>query len=50
MVDIIKVENLVKKFNEIVAVNDISFNVKEGEIFAFRWLQISIHCHMASMG
>ena len=32
---IIKVENLVKKFGELVAVDDISFNVLRGEIFGF---------------
>jgi ABC-2 type transport system ATP-binding protein len=32
---IIKVEHLTKKFNETVAVDDLSFNVKKGEIFAF---------------
>jgi len=32
---IIKVENLVKKFGELVAVNNISFNVAPGEIFGF---------------
>jgi len=32
---IIEVKNLSKNFGEIKAVNDISFNVKEGEIFAF---------------
>jgi ABC-2 type transport system ATP-binding protein len=32
---IIRVENLVKKFGELVAVNDISFNVFPGEIFGF---------------
>jgi ABC-2 type transport system ATP-binding protein len=32
---IIKVHNLVKKFGRIVAVQDISFDVAEGEIFAF---------------
>ena len=32
---IIKVENLVKKFGELAAVNDISFNVAPGEIFGF---------------
>lgn len=31
----INVKNLVKKYNEIIAVNNISFEVKEGEIFAF---------------
>jgi ABC-2 type transport system ATP-binding protein len=31
----IEVKNLVKKFNEITAVNDISFTVSRGEIFAF---------------
>lgn len=32
---IIIVKNLVKKFKEVKAVDDISFEVKEGEIFAF---------------
>ncbi len=32
---IITVENLVKKYGELVAVNDISFNVPPGEIFGF---------------
>lgn len=32
---IIEVENLAKKFGELVAVNDISFNVAPGEIFGF---------------
>lgn len=32
---IIKVENLTKKFGELTAVDDISFRVKKGEIFAF---------------
>jgi ABC-2 type transport system ATP-binding protein len=31
----IRVQNLVKKFGELVAVNDISFDVTAGEIFAF---------------
>src|SRR5580658_9975629 len=31
----IRVENLVKKFGELAAVNDVSFDVKKGEIFAF---------------
>lgn len=31
----IKVENLTKKFKEITAVNNISFEVKKGDIFAF---------------
>jgi len=36
MVDyIIKVENLVKKFGELVAVDNISFTVPSGEIFGF---------------
>jgi ABC-2 type transport system ATP-binding protein len=29
----IKVQNLVKKFGDITAVNDLSFDVKSGEIF-----------------
>jgi ABC-2 type transport system ATP-binding protein len=32
-VNIIEVKNLIKKYDDFVAVNDISFNVKEGEIF-----------------
>jgi len=32
---IIKVENLVKKFGDLVAVDDISFSVAPGEIFGF---------------
>lgn len=32
---IIIVKNLVKKFKDFMAINDISFEVKEGEIFAF---------------
>src|ERR1700723_4647269 len=31
----IRVQNLVKKFGDFVAVNDISFDVAQGEIFAF---------------
>lgn len=33
--NIIEVKNLVKKFDDITAVDDVSFNVKKGEIFAF---------------
>ncbi len=32
---IIKVENLVKKYGQLVAVDNISFNVNQGEIFGF---------------
>jgi ABC-2 type transport system ATP-binding protein len=35
MDNIITASNLVKKFKDFVAVNDISFKVKKGEIFAF---------------
>ncbi|MDD5649897.1 MAG: ATP-binding cassette domain-containing protein [Candidatus Nanoarchaeia archaeon] len=35
MDNIIEVKNLVKKFKHFTAVNNISFDVKEGEIFAF---------------
>lgn len=35
MENIIEVKNLVKKFGDFTAVNDISFSVKKGEIFAF---------------
>jgi len=31
----IEVENLTKKFGDFVAVDNISFSVKRGEIFAF---------------
>src|SRR6266705_1565790 len=31
----IKVEHLVKKFGEVTAVDDVSFEVAKGEIFAF---------------
>lgn len=33
--DIISVKNLTKKFKDFTAVNDISFSVKRGEVFAF---------------
>ena len=33
--DIIEVKNLVKKFGEVTAVDNISFEIKQGEIFAF---------------
>lgn len=35
MIPIIKVENLTKKFKDFLAVDNISFAVKRGEIFAF---------------
>ncbi len=35
MQKIIEVEHLVKKFGDLVAVDDVSFEVKEGEIFGF---------------
>ena len=33
--DIIKTNNLTKKFSDLTAVNNISFSVKKGEIFGF---------------
>lgn len=33
--NIISVDKLVKKFGKIVAVDNVSFEVKKGEIFAF---------------
>src|ERR1700734_1938540 len=33
--NIIEVKNLTKKFGDFTAVDDISFNVKQGELFAF---------------
>lgn len=35
MDNIIQVKNLTKKFGDFTAVNDVSFSVKKGEIFAF---------------
>ena len=35
MKDVIVIKNLEKGFGEVKAVQDISFNVKEGELFAF---------------
>lgn len=35
MQEIIKVNNLTKKFKELTAVNDISFSVEKGELFGF---------------
>ncbi|MCZ6725141.1 MAG: ABC transporter ATP-binding protein, partial [Thaumarchaeota archaeon] len=32
---VIRVEHLVKKYKDLTAVNDISFKVKKGEVFAF---------------
>src|SRR3982750_768110 len=32
---VISAKNVIKKFGDITAVNDISFEVKKGEIFAF---------------
>ena len=33
--DIIKISHLNKSFGEVKAVNDLSFRVKKGELFAF---------------
>ncbi|MCE5280689.1 MAG: ABC transporter ATP-binding protein, partial [Deltaproteobacteria bacterium] len=30
----IEVENLTKRYGDLLAVNDLSFNVRQGEIFA----------------
>ncbi|MEE1055541.1 MAG: ATP-binding cassette domain-containing protein, partial [Acutalibacteraceae bacterium] len=35
MKNIIEINNLSKSFSEIKAVDDLSFKVKEGELFAF---------------
>ena len=35
MQPIISVKNVTKKFKEVVAVDNVSFNVEAGEIFAF---------------
>ena len=37
MTNIIEVKNLTKKFGDFIAVDDISFQVGTGEIFAFLW-------------
>jgi ABC-2 type transport system ATP-binding protein len=33
--NVIEVKNLVKKYGNFTAVNDISFNIAKGEVFAF---------------
>ena len=33
--NVIEVTSLMKKYGDFIAVNDISFNIKKGEIFAF---------------
>ena len=33
--DVIQVSGLTKKFKELIAVDDVSFGVREGEIFGF---------------
>ncbi|MHA2004226.1 MAG: ATP-binding cassette domain-containing protein, partial [Candidatus Thorarchaeota archaeon] len=33
MSEAVKIENLVKSYGDLVAVNDVSFKVQEGEIF-----------------
>ena len=35
MNELIKIEHLSKRFAEVKAVDDLSFKVKEGELFAF---------------
>ena len=35
MENIIEIKNLTKKFKDFTAVDDITFNIKKGEIFAF---------------
>ena len=35
MADIIKIENLSKSYGQVKAVQNLSFKVKEGELFAF---------------
>ncbi|MEN6294403.1 MAG: ATP-binding cassette domain-containing protein, partial [Methanobacterium sp.] len=34
-VNVIEVKSLVKKYGDFTAVDNISFNIKKGEIFAF---------------
>ena len=40
--DAIKVSNLTKQFKNVLAVNNISFNVKEGEIFGVLDLMVQV--------
>ena len=35
MEDVIRITNLDKRFGSVHAVNDLSFKVKKGELFAF---------------
>lgn len=35
MNDILEVRHLVKRFGDVTAVDDLSFRVREGELFAF---------------
>ena len=35
--DMIKITHLKKSFGDVKAVNDLSFQVKKGELFAFLW-------------
>ena len=35
MGDIIRIDHLSKRFGEVKAVDDLSFRVREGELFAF---------------
>ena len=35
MENAIEIEHLTKKFGKFTAVNDVSFNVKKGEVFGF---------------
>ena len=35
MTDLIKIEHLQKHFGDVIALNDLSFKVKKGELFAF---------------
>ena len=46
MHDIIRIDHLSKRFGEVQAVQDLSFRVKEGELFAFLGV---IHHHQHSV-
>ena len=39
---IIRVQHIVKSFGAVLAVNDVSFDVRPGEIFAFLGLAVGV--------
>ena len=45
MKDIIEIKDLSKSFGEVKAVDGLSFNVKEGELFAFLGISRGVLLH-----